>query len=156
MPRSKGFGGFGDDRTEDEAFNEGRRESRKSSSTDDIFKDLGEFPEKVAKENFGDGRTSQEKAYDAGWEKGRSDRGSYSASSSRSSDYHSKVESKGGGFDLQGCFYIVAFIGFTIFALYESFYNPDPVARQGAFYCSIPGILLGAVFLLIFLLPRRR
>lgn len=123
MPRVKGFMGFGDDRTDDDAFDEGRRESRKANIGDDIGRGLNQIRENFVKDIFGDGRSSQEKAYDAGWEKGEKERGSYDDSGSgkrREKAYSgSRGSSSTGRNGLGGLIILVAAIGLCYYAYVE-------------------------------------
>jgi hypothetical protein len=96
MPREKGFLGFGDDRTDKEAYEEGRKESRKANAVDD----WALLAPKTIEKFVGDPRSSRVKAYDSGWEDGKKERGYFGESPRRSKQR--SYGSGGGGSYLSG------------------------------------------------------
>lgn len=75
MPRESGFLGWGDDRTSEEAYDEGARESSNAGIGDDLGRSIASTLESVASTiSGGDGRTDNERAYDKGWDDGKDNR----------------------------------------------------------------------------------
>jgi hypothetical protein len=143
MPREKGFMGFGDDRSDDDAYKEGRRESRSAGIADDLGYMYPKSIEEFVDNTFGgDPRSSQVKAFDAGWEDGKKERGSYSSpkpKKERNQNYDGGGGYGGGGGEtsagggIVAVLVLVGVIGLCVYAYNEGARvskNPTAVTTQ--------------------------